>query len=820
VAAEARAEQRNRHILNFCARRATHCVQACGVRTAEFAVAKMQCPRHDAAMSMQYGRTLSFLLTLTAIASCAGPEATSTADDDSRTPQQGGIPAGADSGGGAPGGDPTSDPVGAPGASDDHGRAEAAGDPAVGRWRHDFALPGVAGFGSRVEAIALGSNGTVYIGGIFSDAAGLPVNNVAQWTGSDWAPLGGGLDGWVRALRFDGNMLWAATTTSETNSGTVQRWDGSAWIRVGLADGPVIDLAIAGNTIAVVGGFTAIDGVAAAGVAYLDASGWHAAGTGSTDSITAIAADGKPGAGFCVAGSFSSIGDVAADNAACWNGTAWSALGNGLPGGVAVLAQRQGLWFAGGTLTFVTDPETGAYQAGIAVLKGATWVPLDGGIDNGYINEVRAIAFSGNDVLIGGCFATAGAGQRQVLTRFLARWSPPSGWFELAGGLTNDVGVFLPSVVGGNDIAVGTDGTLWIGGLFTRADGTPAVNIAHVPPGGAPTALVGDRPVLGVGGFVDGLAVKADGSVVAGGDFAFAGQAPTDGGIAQFRGAGWSDLGHGLQGIVRDIKVRPDGAVAVAGELFFQGMLVAYAQSSATGWVLPGGPVRGRGFALVERAGTMWLGGELVDAGRTVLHNLARLDGETWSAVGDFNDRVTSLVFHDGELIAGGLFGEVNGQPINALARLTTRGWTAIGAGPTGSFVIINALASSPALGLLVGGFFEGSGDVEAPGLMRWDGAAWHDVGGGLSGGFRPFVSALLVHNDGVFVSGGIDGAGGAPVSNIAWYDGTAWHALGDGLSDLGETMVVAGNALYVGGPFTVAGGRTSSGIAAWEFAP
>src|SRR5687768_2514379 len=71
------------------------------------------------------------------------------------------------------------------------------GDPANGAWRTDFDLPGPSGYGARVEALAL-DGADVYAAGTFEDAAGVPASNVARWDGTDWAPLGGGIDGWVR----------------------------------------------------------------------------------------------------------------------------------------------------------------------------------------------------------------------------------------------------------------------------------------------------------------------------------------------------------------------------------------------------------------------------------------------------------------------------------------------------------------------------------------------------------------------------------------------------------------------------------------------
>jgi hypothetical protein len=177
----------------------------------------------------------------------------------------------------------------------------------------------------------------------------------------------------------------------------------------------------------------------------------------------------------------------------------------------------------------------------------------------------------------------------------------------------------------------------------------------------------------------------------------------------------------------------------------------------------------------------------------------------------------------DGAVVAGGLFSSVDGTPIRALARRDGDTWVEIGSDLAGRLSgagpYVNALASSPTLGLIIGGSFDGAGPITGQSLVRWDGQAWHDVGGGIAGPFdNGFVSSLLVHDSGLFVAGSLATAGQVPVSNLAWYDGAAWHDLGGGLQDLAEAMVISNDVLYIGGPFTEAGGRSASGLAAWDF--
>jgi trimeric autotransporter adhesin len=689
-------------------------------------------------------------------------------------------------------------------------------DPAVGAWRGDFGLPGASGFGARVERVVRGPDGRLYAAGIFTHVAGTAAANVAVWDGDGWAPLGAGLDGWVRALAFDGTgTLWAAVTTDE-QTGLVRRWDGAAWTTAGTFDAALRDLAVIDGGVVVVGYFGEVDGVTAGGVAVHDGTGWAAVGDGPViGEATAVA---RTDTGFCVAGAFEGIGGVTADSAACWGGDQWSPLGARLPGGVSILTRApDGTWFAGGTLTFLIDPQTGAYQAGVAVLRDDTWEPFEGGIDNGFINEVRAIAFAGDDVLVGGHFESAG--RAEVPARHLARWSPAGGWSEVAGGVRNDVGVFLPYYAGPNDILVEEDGALVVGGLFTRIGEVPAVGVARISAAGAPAALVGDETLLGLGGFVDALAVQ-DGAVIAGGAFGFAGQTSLRN-LGALDGTSWRAVGGGIEGIVRDLLVRRDGSLAVAGELWVDGAPAAFAVWREGAWSLPGGRVDGAGFALLEDAdGTLWLGGDLFAADTTSLGNLARLEGATWSADGWFDGRVGALARWGDALVAAGSFTTVDEVAAAAVAIREDGAWAALGGGLDGDFAYANTLAASEALGLVVGGAFESAGGVAARGLARWDGTAWDDLGGGLDGlGGYAFASALLPHRDGLFVAGGFEAAGDVAAQNLAWFDGAAWHPLGAGLADLAEAMVVLDDVLYVGGPFTAAGGLPASGLAAWDFA-
>ena len=49
----------------------------------------------------------------------------------------------------------------------------------------------------------------MYAGGYFTNAGGNPANHIAQWNGSNWGPLGSGLNYQANALAVSGGTLYA-----------------------------------------------------------------------------------------------------------------------------------------------------------------------------------------------------------------------------------------------------------------------------------------------------------------------------------------------------------------------------------------------------------------------------------------------------------------------------------------------------------------------------------------------------------------------------------------------------------------------------------
>ncbi len=716
---------------------------------------------------------------------------------------------------------------------------EPAADPAVGEWQ-EFSMPGPFGFDRTVKDIAIAPDGTVYMAGVFTDAAGKRVTNIVAWDGADYQKLGDGIDieGSVNGITLDdAGTLWVAASFVDSASeirGQLYRWTGQAWLPAGdVLDSAVYDLAILGGKPVVAGAFTKAGAANVGHVAQFDGSAWSPVGAGA---ITGgfVAAIAESATGLCVGGEFLvTVGTATAENIACWDGVTWSQLGTGEFGGPpmnvwALARDPGGTWHAGGDFSFYGSE--GGH--GIARLgPDNVWRTLDGGVGNGFDNFVRRIAFDGSDVIVGGRFDAAGL--EFVEAHHAARWSPVAGWSQVGGGVANEVGIIVESERGVHALAIGPDGALWLGGLFSRAGDIAAMNLVRVDRDDTPGAVVGPRPTNGVAGMVNALASMPDGRLVAGGAFSFAGRTSAER-LATWDGTAWAPVFGGLGGFVNDIKVLDTGVVAVAGTDLQSGgsYLGAVAFYEGGAWSVPGGiPVFGTGLVLHEdTGGRLWLGGSLYDDAFNEKQLFVFEDG-AWSSGGDFvianpngdlGGQVRAITEYGGNLVVAGQFDQVNGAIARHIAVADgAGGWSELGGVTKLGPAWVNTLAVHPTLGLVVGGPFDTIGGAAIPNLAAWNGETWSAIGGDITAeGNFVFVTKVLPFGDGLFVAGGFDHADAAAARNIAWFDGTSWHGLLGGVSDLVAAMVVKDDVLYVGGALLHADGKPSSHFGAWDFRP
>lgn len=190
---------------------------------------------------------------------------------------------------------------------------------------------------------------------------------------------------------------------------------------------------------------------------------------------------------------------------------------------------------------------------------------------------------------------------------------------------------------------------------------------------------------------------------------------------------------------------------------------------------------------------------------------------QDWSAFGgmDTNAVIFATVTDDaGNLYIGGHFSHVGGVAANNIAKWDGQAWSALGSGVSyeGGDTIVYALAVS-GTNLYAGGWFTAAGGSTALGIAKWDGSAWSALGGGLDNG----AAALLVRGTNLYVGGAFTMAGTTPANYIARWDGTAWHNLGAGMNNFVHVLAALGTNLYAGGQFTTADETTVNYVARWD---
>jgi hypothetical protein len=254
----------------------------------------------------------------------------------------------------------------------------------LGSW-----IGGGDGYGPQVYALAV-SRGTLYSGGQFTSAGGIPANNIAQWNGSGWSPLGSwiaGSDGYgpqVSAVAVSGGTLYAGgqfTSAGGIPANNIAQWNGSSWSPLGsgmsgAAD--VLALAVSGSTLYAGGVLTTAGGSPAVYIAQWNGSSWSSLGSGlaspGSSIVNALVSD--EAGNIYAGGLFETAGGTAASSIARWNGTSWSALGSGVNDDVYALAVSGSTLYAGGAFTSAG----GSAVNYIAQWNGSTWSALGSGM--------------------------------------------------------------------------------------------------------------------------------------------------------------------------------------------------------------------------------------------------------------------------------------------------------------------------------------------------------------------------------------------------------------------------------------------------------
>ncbi|MCP4546358.1 MAG: T9SS type A sorting domain-containing protein [bacterium] len=179
------------------------------------------------------------------------------------------------------------------------------------------------------------------VGGDFSMADGVAVENIAAWDGHDFTPLGAGCNGTVRAVTtFNGDLVAAGQFTSAggVTANRVAVWDGETWAPLGsgIDNGYVATITYHDGDLYAGGSFTAAEGSPAACIARWTGSEWVEVGGGVADGLYGTSVEALynlPPDGLYVGGFFSLADGTEANGVALWRNDAWLPLGSGVSEG-------------------------------------------------------------------------------------------------------------------------------------------------------------------------------------------------------------------------------------------------------------------------------------------------------------------------------------------------------------------------------------------------------------------------------------------------------------------------------------------------------
>src|SRR5205823_1916937 len=93
-------------------------------------------------------------------------------------------------------------------------------------------MGGIPGTDGTVNAAVADHSDNLYIGGSFTIVGDVFANHIAKWNGTNWSPLGSGLNQTVRALFVSGSDVSAGgdfTTAGGRIAYYVAKWDVNSW---------------------------------------------------------------------------------------------------------------------------------------------------------------------------------------------------------------------------------------------------------------------------------------------------------------------------------------------------------------------------------------------------------------------------------------------------------------------------------------------------------------------------------------------------------------------------------------------------------------
>jgi hypothetical protein len=709
---------------------------------------------------------------------------------------------------------------------------------------------------SRVWALGMWQ-GNLYVGGAFTDAAGLAeADYIVMWDGSRWSALGsnsagnGALDSIVATIEpWNGALYMGGYFTNVAGmpgADYLARWDGGAWSQVGPdlgGDGAFNSLIYALDSstdgLYVGGWYTNAAGLATAD--YLvrwDGVNWSALGSNGAgngalnDGILSLFVSGTK---VYAGGRFRDAANIpTADWVAVWDGSAWSGLGSNGSGNGALNSMVLSIAVTG-TNVFVAGEFEDA--AGIATAdyvarwNGSTWSGLgSNGAGNGALDDyLQSVVVSGDNVYVGGHFQNAA---NIAQADYVARWDGNE-WAAIGSNGAGD-----GAVVGQVAALLINGSALYVGGDFVNAAGMAGADelaLALLP--SKWSSLGSDDLENGaLSPYVSAIAVSGN-DLYVGGSFRDAAGIPSADYVAHWNGKSWSELGTSQFG-VGALNGRVV-AIAVAGSDVYVGGLFTDAQYNSaadyvarwdgTIWNALGSDGTGQGaleasvLALAVSGTNVYVGGLFSNvAGNQAADFVALWDGSGWSALGSngsgngaLNSNVNALAVSGSDLLVGGTFTNASGKSnADYIARWNGSVWSALGSNGSGNGALngsVRAVALSGTDAYAAGMFTNAAGIAAADYVARWNGSNWSALGsnGSGNGALGNIANSLALNGSDVYVAGVFMNVGANPAADwIVRWNGSKWLPVDSNfygaaaVSDAPEALAVGSGYLFVGGAF------------------
>ena len=609
------------------------------------------------------------------------------------------------------------------------------------------------GLNARVFSLAVKGD-TVYAGGQFTAAGGDPkANYIAMWDGQKWKAVGDGIDAGaaiVYKVQLVGNDLYVGGVFSNmgnnANARNIARFDGTAWH--GLKNGVdassqgVPAIAAYKNGVLIGGEFANIDGdTDMSRIAYWDGENWQSVGKGVNGLVRAITVVEND---IYVGGAFTQSGDVSTKYISKWNGTEWSSLGNGLTGLVNTILEKDGHIWVGGSFSNVDENE---FADNLVRWDQEKW----NSVENGLNDEVTALTFADDYLLIGGRFYTL---LGQAPFGYVEHSSFT--YYNLKGYYWKS---FLPSLNGPVNKVMETPQGLMVAGAFTNAGDNPDADRIALW-NGSTWEAVGN----GLSSYINDFTFKGDTLMIIG-DFMDAGGVPEADKVAMLINNEWKALDHGFQ----------------SGELY--------------------------SVEVVEN--TVYIGGSFGSLnGDKSMSNISMWKGDVFMPVGAGLDiQVNKLKNYDGILYVTGDFIRTVDQQIRLYhyAKWDGTSWSSVieNEFPVGSslsdFIITDSLTYIVGRKVL---YRIKNGIIDS-----------------LGGVFDDFIYSVSTYDNTLLITGRFTSNSSTKnLNRIATYDGKQWRSFGSGIKQngVGGSYKYGDDYLFYGSYFDAGGNPNADYLAIW----